>query len=66
MKKLPIPTLRKHGHKARLARRVQCEPLCLGVAAGGDRLKTLVTFESGSRSYLWITDRGRSRPVFKH
>lgn len=66
MKKTTIPTLRKHGHKARLARQVQAEPLCLGVAAGADRLKTVVSFESGSRSYLWITDRGRSRAVLKH
>lgn len=66
MKKPSIQTLRKHGHQARLARQVQVEPLCLGVAAGTERLKTLVTFESGSRSYLWITDRKRSRPVVKH
>jgi len=29
------------------------------------RLKTLLTFETSSQSYLWITDRGRSR-LIKH
>ena len=29
------------------------------------RLKTLVTFETSLQSYLWTTDRGRSR-LIKH
>lgn len=64
MKRTFVLTSRKHGHKARLARQVRLEPLCRGVVPEASRLKTLVTCESGS--YLWTTDRGRSRLVLKH
>lgn len=62
--------IRKHGYKARAATiarwltTTHCETV-ENAANGGNRLKTLVTFESESRSYLWTTDRGRSR-LIKH
>lgn len=53
MKKLePASAARKHGGKAR--------------PVGSARLKTKLTFESASQAYLWITDRGRSKPLIKH
>ena len=52
MKKTTISCSRKHGFKARSA-------------AGGERLKTSLVFESSSQVYLWTTDRGRSR-LIKH
>lgn len=48
-------TQRKHGAKARQPR----------AALPGSRLTTQVTFESSCQSYLWLTDRGRSR-LIKH
>lgn len=42
---------RKHGNKARLV--------------SSTRLKTKLTFESANQTYLWLTDRGRSR-LIKH
>lgn len=48
-------THRKHGARARQ----------LQAALPGSRLTTQVTFESSCQSYLWVTDRGRSR-LIKH
>lgn len=69
MKKIQIT--RKHGYKARQA--VIERWLCLqapgaetaAAPAAGCRLKTQLTFERGSQSYYWTTDRGRSR-LIKH
>lgn len=68
MKKI-LP-LRKHGYAARaqlIARRLclQSLPEVTETAQAKPRLKTLLTFESRSQSYLWTTDRGRSR-LIKH
>ena len=52
MKKTASPNGRKHGMRAKVT--------------GENRLKTTLTFEPGSRAYLWTTDRGRSRVVIKH
>jgi hypothetical protein len=52
MKKSETPA-RKHGARAR-------------AAANAERLKTVLTFESGAQAYHWTTDRGRSRLVIKH
>lgn len=54
MKKAGL-TQRKHGLKARQ------QPL----PAMAQRLTTQVTFETSCQSYLWVTDRGRSR-LIKH
>ena len=51
-KRETAPAGRKHGLRARLAL--------------SDRSKTVLTFESGARTYLWSTDRGRARIVVKH
>ena len=53
MKKISEPLARKHGYKART------------VALSCEKPKNLLTFETTIQSYLWITDRGRSRLV-KH
>lgn len=58
MKKM---TLRRHGWKATHQGLYQE----VFEAAGRPRLKTQLTFESSCQSYLWITDRGRSR-LIKH
>lgn len=64
------PTTRKHGYAAR-AREIG-RMLTLGTPGhvheaiqSKPRLRTLVTFENRSQSYLWTTDRGRSR-LIKH
>ena len=54
MKKFGM-TGRKHGFKARQQ----------SMPAMSQRLTTQVTFESSCQSYLWVTDRGRSR-LIKH
>lgn len=68
MKKYPL-IIRKHGSKspAGLTRRFRLNNDSDIHSAGlsMDRLKTLLTFETDSRTYLWITDRGRSR-LIKH
>jgi hypothetical protein len=51
--KKTLLTLRKHGRKAQLQ------------ALPASRLTTQLTFESASQSYLWLTDRGRSK-LIKH
>lgn len=61
---------RKHGYQARAAviERWLIQDTSDSIAetcAPTARLKTLVTFESESRTYLWTTDRGRSR-LIKH
>lgn len=63
-------TTRKHGYAAR-AREIG-KLLTLEAPArvheaiqAKPRLRTLVTFEQTCQSYLWITDRGRSR-LIKH
>lgn len=63
-------TTRKHGYAAR-AREIS-RLLTLDTPGhvheavqSKPRLRTLVTFENSSQSYLWITDRGRSR-LIKH
>ena len=68
MKKMLI-IKRKHGYKARaalIARRLElfCERH-LEPAPVGDRLKTVLTFETKAQAYLWTTDRGRSK-LIKH
>lgn len=50
---------RKHGFQAQTVQNI------VEAAINSSRLTTLVTFESDSRSYLWTTDRGRSR-LIKH
>ena len=63
MKKISTPT-RKHGRNAQRVH-MQTDVDTRQAGACGARLKTLVTFESNSQAYLWITDRGRSR-LIKH
>lgn len=46
------PNGRKHGMRSKVP--------------SENRLKTILTFVSGSQAYHWTTDRGRSRPVIKH
>ena len=48
MKKTISPNGRRHGLRARLAVEARAS-------------KTVLTFESGARVYLWTTDRSRSR-----
>ncbi|MBI5630895.1 MAG: hypothetical protein HY921_08430 [Elusimicrobia bacterium] len=55
--------MRKHGSKARLAMREERDIHCSSWPA--DRVKRKLTYESQTESYLWITDRGRSR-LIKH
>ncbi|MDE2424580.1 MAG: hypothetical protein KGO96_01545 [Elusimicrobia bacterium] len=55
------PTSRKHNCKARL----QILPREVFETSARPRLKTSLTFESDCQSYLWVTDRGRSR-LIKH
>ncbi|MBI4375542.1 MAG: hypothetical protein HY549_03740 [Elusimicrobia bacterium] len=58
---------RKHGYKARLARlQVNLDQDLRPSPLGNQRLKTALTFQSHSQTYLWTTDRGRSRLVIKH
>ena len=64
------PTTRKHGYAARareIGRLLTLEtPGHVHEAVQSKpRLRTLVTFENRSQSYLWTTDRGRSR-LIKH
>ena len=67
MKKI-AGTIRKHGYKARAVANKLCLRYETEVRERPQlkaRLKTLLTFESSSQSYLWVTDRGRSR-LIKH
>ncbi len=59
MKKLLI--IRKHGAASR---RLHAPDDVREAAQAGPRLKTFVT-QTSSQSYLWTTDRGRSR-LIKH
>ena len=52
-------TMRKHGLAARSRHDVH------EAGQSRARLTTQVTFESSRQSYLWFTDRGRSR-LIKH
>jgi hypothetical protein len=60
MKKTPI--VRKHGASTR---RLLGLDDVREAAQAKPRLKTHVTFETSLQSYLWTTDRGRSR-LIKH
>lgn len=71
MKKQATIPARKHGYRARA--QMISRTLCLQydftdtrqAAQARQRLKTQVTFQSGTQCYLWTTDRGRSR-LIKH
>ena len=65
-----IETTRKHGYKARAAQIgrwlcIQTEKDSSDAPSLGHRLKRELTFRSSSQSYVWVTDRGRSR-LIKH
>lgn len=66
MRNIQMP--RKHGLKARAAltglRRVESGDV-REASVPGARRTTRLSFEFNSQAYLWITDRGRSRPI-KH
>lgn len=56
--------VRKHGYNARRVH-LQLETDTRQAGTPGERLKTMLTFETDSQAYLWTTDRGRSR-LIKH
>jgi hypothetical protein len=63
-------TTRKHGYQARaqiIARRLclTTETEVRETPALKQRLKTSLSYEQSCQSYLWTTDRGRSR-LIKH
>ena len=67
-KKIEIP-LRKHGYKARAAmidRLIVSQEIdAMARPSAGQRLRTMLTFQSETQAYFWTTDRGRSR-LIKH
>lgn len=70
MKKIQSILQRKHGYRARAA--LIERRLCLQYQTEthqpcqtAARLKTVVRFESDNNSYLWTTDRGRTK-LIKH
>jgi hypothetical protein len=68
--KKELEPMRKHGYKARaqeISRRLRLsyETNVCETPQNRVRLTTQVTFEKSRQSYLWVTDRGRSR-LIKH